>query len=187
MSAVQLFATKIWRITTANALAITGGLSLLNFAEDHVYTNAILLTVISLVVFYYASYRDFGELVLPSPDAPVKPWSWHVFLRRMWKITLGNVLWIFAGLTYIFFVVGVSMIYLTTLTLIGFVMMYIDAYRVMEEEEEAAAEDETSAEDAADDTTDEPEPTEETDEPESTEESESVSFFNENNLGTVGE
>jgi predicted RND superfamily exporter protein len=171
MSAVQLFATKIWRITTANALAITGGLSLLNFAEDHVYTNAILLTVISLVVFYYASYRDFGDLELPSPDAPTKPWSWHVFRRRVWSITLSNALWIFAGLTYIFFVVGVSMVYLTALTLIGFVMMYIDAYRVMEEEE-AAAEDETSAEDAP---------------AESTEESESVSFFNENATGTVGE
>jgi hypothetical protein len=177
MSAVQLFATKIWRITTANALAITGGLSLLNFAEDYVYTNAIILTVISLVVFYYVSYRDFGDLELPSPDAPTKPRSWHVFRRRVWSITLSNALWIFAGLTYIFFVVGVSMVYLTTLTLIGFVMMYIDAYRVMEEEE-AAAEDETSAEDATDDTTDEPE---------STEESESVSFFNENATGTVGE
>ena len=173
MSAVQLFATKIWRITTANALAITGGLSLLNFAEDHVYTNAIILTIISLVVFYYVSYRDFGDLELPSPDALTKPWSWHVFRRRVWNITLSNALWIFAGLTYIFFVVGVSMVYLTALTLIGFVMMYIDAYRVMEEEE-AAAEDETSAEDADDDTTDEPESTEETEQSESTEESESV-------------
>ena len=155
MSTVQIFVIKIWRITTANALAITGGLSLLNFAEGHVYINAVILTVVSMAVFYYASYRDFGELVLPSTGAPQKPWSWRVFFYRIWKITLGNALWIFAGLTYIFFVVGISMVYLTLLTMSGFVMLYIDAYRTMEEEadaenstEEADAENSTEEADA---------------------------------------
>lgn len=127
MHPIRLTFTKIWRITCANALAIAGGISLLFFVEGHMYTIALWLTVISLAIFYYAAYRDFGDLEIKIP-AP-HPFIWQKFIARLWHITLENALWLLAGLTYLLFLTGPRMMVLTTITVVSFVLMYIDAYR----------------------------------------------------------
>lgn len=124
-SRVHRFFTKIWRITCANALGITGGLSLLIFVEKQVYTMALVLTVISVVIFYIVSYRDFGDI---DDTSITESFSFPVFSRRLIHITLANALWVFVGVTYIFFATGMQMIYLAVLTFGGFVLLYIDEY-----------------------------------------------------------
>jgi hypothetical protein len=123
----RMFIIKIWRISCANSLAVCGGISLMFFVEDAVYNIALALTVISIAMFYYVSYRDFGDFT----ETPSEQFVWRVFVTRIWKITLANALWIFSGLTYLFFVTGIHLFMLTLLTIIGFSMLYIDAYRTM--------------------------------------------------------
>lgn len=132
-----VFIIKIWRITCANALAVFGGLSLMLFVEKVVFNIALALTVVSIVIFYYVSYRDFGELT----DTPHEPFIWRVFFTRIWQITLANALWIFSGLTYLFFVTGIYLWMLTLLTFVGFTLLYIDAYRTMAVADAASATD----------------------------------------------
>jgi hypothetical protein len=139
MSPVRIFLIKMWRITTANALSISGGLSLLHFVDASVYIYAICISAISFVVYYTSSYRNMGQLTFPDPTAPIPPWSITVALHRIWVITLNNVLGIFGGLTYLFFVLGTGVIKLTALIVTGYVLMYIDAYRTLKQEDADAA------------------------------------------------
>lgn len=142
MNNVRIFIIKIWRITCANALAITGGISLMFFVDNTTYNMALLLTIASLAIFYYATYRDFGEL----EDPPQELFDIRVFFSRIWKITLTNALWIFAGLTYLLFVTGIHFFVLTLLTLAGFIMLYIDSYRNIAIEETSTEEADAGSE-----------------------------------------
>jgi len=138
MQQLRIFVLKIWRISCANALALGGCLSVIFFVEADTYNLAIALTIISLVIFYFASYRDFGEL---DEHSISEQFNIQQFVSRIWKISLDNVLWTFAALTYIFFVTGKQILYMVLITLVSFIMMYIDAYRTMvAEEHEAHAE-----------------------------------------------
>lgn len=135
-SDVHLFFTKLWRITCANALGISGGISLLIFVEKQVFTLALVLTVVSLVIFYVVAYRDMED----DTEPPVsESFSLQIFTRRLIRITMANALWLFVGVTYIFFATGVQMIYLALLTCAGFVLLYIDEYRRLMFEENHAA------------------------------------------------
>jgi hypothetical protein len=139
MSPTRIFFIKIWRITTANALSISGGISLLHFVDASVYWYAIMITSISFVVYFSSAYRNMGQLSFPDPAAPVPPWSLRVTLQRIWVITLNNVLGIFGGLTYLFFVLGTGVIKLTVLIVSGYILMYIDNYRTLKQEDADAA------------------------------------------------
>ena len=131
----RIVLTKIWRITTANALSLSGGLSLLHFVDSSVYPIALAIVLISFGVYFSSSYRNFGDL--PAPF--VEPWRFGTFFHRVWVITLNNVLAICGGLTYLFFVLGTSVIKLTLLIVTGYVLMYVDSYRTLRAEEHAAA------------------------------------------------
>ena len=137
MQRLRILAIKIWRITCADALTVCGGLSLLLFVEDSAFNLALLLTVVSLVIYYYAALRDFGELIA----YPSEPFVWRVFFTRIWKITLANVLWIFSAITYLFFVAGIHLLLLILLTIAGFTLLYINAYRTMAIEATTSATD----------------------------------------------
>ena len=126
MSQLMIFCIKIWRITCANALALSGGLSLLIFVEKHVHTWALVMTSVSFVIFYVVAYQQFGEL---EPALADEAFSWQVFVRRITKITLVNALVIVAGVTYLLFVTGLQMCYLSLLTVVSFVLHYIDEYQ----------------------------------------------------------
>lgn len=126
MQMLRTLIVKIWRISCANALAITGCLSVILFVEAYMLTAAIWLTIVSLLIFYYAAIRDFGEI---NDLPPLQPSPWSTKFNRFWSITVTNILWIFGGLTYIFFCSGIQRLYIICLTIIGFIMMYIDAYR----------------------------------------------------------
>lgn len=125
MSPVRTFITKIWRITCAHAIPLAGGISLLIFVEKYVYMIALLLTIASFVIFYVSAYREYGDIIEMPINAPV---SLAVFIRRIIKITLDNALVIVAGVTYLLFVTGLQMIYLSLITIISFILHYIDAY-----------------------------------------------------------
>ncbi|MFM2309599.1 MAG: hypothetical protein RLY87_1721 [Chloroflexota bacterium] len=135
MTNPRIVLTKIWRITTANALSLSGGLSLLHFVSSALYPIALGIVLISFGVYFTSSYRQFGDL--PAPF--VEPWSIRTILRRIWIITLNNILAICGGLTYLFFVLGTSVLKLTLLIVSGYVLMYIDSYRTLRAEEHAAA------------------------------------------------
>ena len=135
MTNPRIVLTKIWRITTANALSISGGLSLLHFVSGSVYHIALAIVLISFTVYFTSSYRNFGDL--PAPF--VEPWSVRTFFHRIWVITLNNVLAICGGLTFVFFVLGTSVIKLTLLIVTGYVLMYMDSYRTLRAEEHAAS------------------------------------------------
>lgn len=128
MHTLSTFLRKLWRITCANAWAITNGISLIFFVEAPVYTIALVLTIVSLLVFYVVSYKSLGELqVVTDPH----PFSWGTFGARIWKITLANILWTISGMVYLFFCSGTQLIYIALITISGSVLLYIDAYRTI--------------------------------------------------------
>ena len=128
MHTLSTFLRKLWRITCANAWAITNGISLIFFVEAPVYTIALALTIVSLLVFYVVSYKSLGELqVVTDPH----PFSWGTFGARIWKITLANILWTISGMVYLFFCSGTQLIYIALITISGSVLLYIDAYRTI--------------------------------------------------------
>lgn len=136
MQPLLLFAYKLWRISTARALEVTGTISMLQFVEDDVFPIALAMVAVGLFVYYVSAYMGLAEMTLPTQsDAP---FDWRVWSRRMLTITLNNGFWILTGITFVLFVTGITLIRLTIITVLGFVMMYIDAYRTMEEEESAA-------------------------------------------------
>lgn len=136
MQPLLLFGYKLWRISTARALEVTGTISMLQFVEDDVFPIALAMVAVGLFVYYVSAYMGLAEMTLPTQsDAP---FDWRVWSRRMLTITLNNGFWILTGITFVLFVTGITLIRLTIITVLGFVMMYIDAYRTMEEEESAA-------------------------------------------------
>ena len=128
MHTLSTFLRKLWRITCANAWAITNGISLIFFVEAPVYTIALVLTIVSLLVFYVVSYKSLGELQLVTDP---HPFSWGTFGARIWKITLANILWTISGMVYLFFCSGTQLIYIALITISGSVLLYIDAYRTI--------------------------------------------------------
>ena len=136
MHMLRTVVIKLWRITCANALAVSGVLSLLFFVEAPMLTAAIVLTVVSISVFYYASLRDFGEL---DTSSSAGDFTWSGLLRRLWKVTLLNILWIFGGITCVLFCTGTQLPYVASITGIGFVLMYIDGNRSLAKDEQVGS------------------------------------------------
>ncbi len=135
MHALLLIGYKLWRITTARALEVTGTFSMLQFVEDDVFPIALAMVAVGLFIYYASAYINLTDMHLPvRNDAP---FDWTVWSRRMLTITLNNGFWILTGITFVLFVTGVTLIRLTIITVLGFAMMYIESYRTMEEEENA--------------------------------------------------
>jgi hypothetical protein len=133
MQSILLFLYKLWRITTARALEVTGTFAMLQFVEDDVFPIALAMVATGLFIYYVSSYTNLSEMTLPIRKSP--EFDWAVWSRRMFRITLNNGFWILTGITFVLFVTGMTLIRLTIITVLGYAMMYIESYRTMEEEE----------------------------------------------------
>ena len=134
MHDLLLFAYKIWRIITAKSLEITGSIAILLFAPNDVWLIALSLVLIGLLAYFVSEYRELSGLTLPTrSDAP---WNWKTWRRRMLRITLDNGFWILTGTTFILFVTGITLLWMSLLTIVGYVLMYIEQYRTMEAKEQ---------------------------------------------------
>lgn len=134
MQDLLLIAYKLWRIITAKSLEITGSLAILLFAPNDVWLIALSFVIIGLLVYGVNAYVELDELTLPErSDAP---WNWKTWRRRVLRITLDNGFWILTGTTFVLFVTGLTLIWMSLLTVTGYVLMYVEQYRIMEEKEQ---------------------------------------------------
>ena len=134
MQDLLLIAYKLWRIITAKSLEITGSLAILLFAPNDVWLIALSFVIIGLLVYGVNAYVELDELTLPErSDAP---WNWKTWRRRVLRITLDNGFWILTGTTFVLFVTGLTLIWMSLLTVTGYVLMYVEQYRAMEEKEQ---------------------------------------------------
>ena len=134
MQDLLLIAYKLWRIITAKSLEITGSLAILLFAPNDVWLIALSFVIIGLLVYGVNAYVELDELTLPERSNA--PWNWKTWRRRVLRITLDNGFWILTGTTFVLFVTGLTLIWMSLLTVTGYVLMYVEQYRIMEEKEQ---------------------------------------------------
>lgn len=123
----QIILDRLWRITEANGLRLTMSISAIFYLEGQLFTNALIMTLISFILFYTYAYETMPYLPAHAVSKP--QFNWGTFLRTLWSITELNVLIIVGALSLFLFVNDKTLPYTATAIGIGMVLFYRDEYR----------------------------------------------------------
>ena len=123
----------IWQSTTENATYICTALFTLLFVSGKTLLAMGALTVLSFVLYYYGAIKANASHTSEesTPDA-TPAFDTRLFLRKIWRITVTNAIWIAMAFAAIYWVQGVFVTYTIIVTIVSYVLYYIYAYRTME-------------------------------------------------------
>jgi len=127
-----LFLRKIWRITEANGIFLSCGLAALFCLSGSIFWESLATTTIGYGLFYAYSYQ--GIEVFDPADMHM-PHSIPEFLHNIWKITERNIFTVAATLSVLLYVSGTPLITTAISISFGFVLLYVDGYRLILKEE----------------------------------------------------
>jgi len=123
-----LVVRKLWRITEANGIWLAMGISAIYYLEGPLFIYTTIMTIIGFGLFYVYAYQTLEYVPIDFSALPA--FSWRTFAKNMWNITESNILTIASSLSLMLYVAGKALVLTTIFVSIGFVLFYIDAYRV---------------------------------------------------------
>lgn len=126
----------IWQSTTENATYICAALFTLLFVSGKTLLVMGALTLLSFVLYYYGAIKanatQASEASEESAPEEKPDFDTGLFLRKLWRITVTNAIWIAMAFAAIYWVKGVFMTYTIIVTIVSYVLYYFYAYRTME-------------------------------------------------------
>jgi hypothetical protein len=131
--ASQLFGrplSRIWRSTTENAIWIFYAINTLFTVTDTILLYMTIITVVGMILYYVNAFITLEDT--SADEAGAQRIDWLLFLRKIWRITEANGIWLACGVSAIFYLEGMLFIYSTIMTIIGFGLFYIYAYQTTE-------------------------------------------------------
>ncbi|MFM2309598.1 MAG: hypothetical protein RLY87_1720 [Chloroflexota bacterium] len=127
-----LFLRKIWRVTEANGIFLSCGLAALFCLEGRVFYESTATTALGYGLFYTYAYQ--GIEVYDPKDMKLTH-TFSAFLHNLWKITERNIFTVAATLSVLLYVSGTPLITTAICISVGFVLLYVDGYRLILSEE----------------------------------------------------
>jgi hypothetical protein len=131
--ASQLFGrplSRIWRSTTENAIWIFYAINTLFTVTDTILLYMTIITVVGMILYYVNAFITLEDT--SADEAGAQRIDWLLFLRKIWRITEANGIWLACGVSAIFYLEGMLFIYSTIMTILGFGLFYIYAYQTTE-------------------------------------------------------
>lgn len=127
-----LFLRKIWRITEANGIFLSCGLAALFCLEGRIFYESTATTALGYGLFYTYAYQ--GIEVYDPADMKLTH-TFSEFMHNLWKITERNIFTVAATLSVLLYVSGTPLITTAICISFGFVLLYVDGYRLILSEE----------------------------------------------------
>lgn len=127
-----LFMRKIWRVTEANGIFLACGLAALFCLEGRIFYESAATTALGYGLFYAYAYQ--GIEVYNPADMKLTH-TVPAFFRNLWKITERNIFTVAATISVLLYVSGTPLITTAICISIGFILLYVDGYRLILSEE----------------------------------------------------
>lgn len=122
--------STIWRSTTENAIWIFYAINTLFTVTDTILMYTTIITVVGMILYYVNAFLTMEETA--SDEERAQGIDWLLFVRKIWRITEANGIWLACGVSAIFYLEGMLFIYSTIMTILGFGLFYIYAYQTTE-------------------------------------------------------
>ena len=129
---VGLFLRKVWRVTEANGIFLSCGLAALFCLDGRIFWESLATTVLGYGLFYSYAYQ--GIEVYDPADMKITH-NAFAFLGNLWKITERNIFTVAATISVLLYVSGTPLVTTAISISCGFVLLYVDGYRLILSEE----------------------------------------------------
>jgi len=127
-----LFLRKVWRITEANGIFLSCGLAALFCLEGRIFYESAATTALGYGLFYTYAYQG---IEVYDPAEMKLTHTLPAFLHNLWKVTERNIFTVAATISVLLYVSGTPLITTALCISFGFVLLYVDGYRLILSEE----------------------------------------------------
>lgn len=118
----------IWRSTTENAIWIFYAINTLFTVTDVILFYMTIITVVGMILYYVNAFLTLDD----SADTPQERDALGLVLRKLWRITEANGIWLACGISAVFYLEGQLFIYSLIMTCFSFGLFYMYAYNTIE-------------------------------------------------------